>query len=155
MEAQTALRASFFFAPRPRIFEEMSSFAPGADSKTSSQTALSANHLQAIRAIRIRFRRRRHARAHISQIFFHRRFRAFREPRRSRLRAARMLCGGLMIRSNANDRIAKPLIESLFRAFIKYCAISRARCEGKRARLRIAESARTTGSVKRVAYTLR
>jgi hypothetical protein len=53
------------------------------------------------------------------------------------------------------DDAAEPLMESRFRAFGKNCALLRTRRSGKRARLRAADRARTTGSVERAAYTLR
>jgi hypothetical protein len=81
------------------------------------------NHLPAIRAIRIRFRFRKRSRAHISQIFFHRRFCALRASRLGPCGAARALRSGLMRRHNVIREVAKPLVESLFCAFSKFCAL--------------------------------
>jgi hypothetical protein len=49
----------------------------------------------------------------------------------------------------------KPLWNRGFEHLGKYCVMLRAQRAGKRARLRAADRVRTTGSVERVAYTLR
>jgi hypothetical protein len=82
----------------------------------------SANHLQPIRAIRIESGGAGRSRTHFFQIFFHRRLRALKAPPRSHFGAAGTLRGSVKRRRAANVDGAKPLMESMFCAFIKYWA---------------------------------
>jgi len=100
-----------------RFCKKMSSPPLGTVAKTSSQARLPANHLQAIRAIRIESGQWRRSRVHIFQIFFHRRLRALRAPRDSRFSAARALLGRWQGRCHAADDASKALMESVFPAF--------------------------------------
>jgi hypothetical protein len=115
----------------------------------------SANHLQAIRSIRIESGFRNRARTQVFQNYFSWPFGALRTPRWRLCGAADASRGCLKKSCSVFDDVAEPLMESRFRAFGKIRAMRRVRCTGKFARRRAAERARTTGGVKGGAYTLR
>jgi hypothetical protein len=95
------------------------------------------------------------ARGHFPKFFFIddsgrlERLRAVSATRRARCAT---VCCGLLVQMRMSQN---PLWNRGFMHFEKYRAIARACCGARRARLRDAGGARTTASVRAVAYTLR